>query len=128
MQDNQCHDLHFVPGRLRVRVTGLKGSEERARSLELLLSAEPGIRFVRANSITGNVVVRYDSNATDKDEILRSLEDLGHLPVRVPRKNTEPTDGKAVLVTIGTIVGKNVAKAALGRAVGPAAALVLDLL
>ncbi len=48
---------HATPGRLRVRVTGIKKKKDVSKSLELLLASQPGISHVRANAITGNVLV-----------------------------------------------------------------------
>ncbi|WP_256726360.1 ABC transporter ATP-binding protein/permease [Streptomyces acidiscabies] len=49
-----------VPGRQRWRVDGLLGNPVLARLLELTLSKAEGIEDVRANPVTGRVLVRHD--------------------------------------------------------------------
>ncbi len=48
-----------VRGRCRYKVRGLLRSETLKRYLEFRLSAAPGIDYVRANPMTGNVLVRF---------------------------------------------------------------------
>jgi hypothetical protein len=121
---------HVMPGRLRVRVTGLRKKADAARSLEVLLRSQPGIQHVHANPITCNVLVKFDSGTTSCDAILRSLEDLGHLPVASASDSAEEaaaTDG--ALGGIGMSLGKEIAKIALKQALrGSPVALILELL
>ncbi|WP_370516929.1 HMA2 domain-containing protein, partial [Streptomyces acidiscabies] len=49
-----------VPGRQRWRVDGLLGNPALARLLELTLAKAEGIEDVRANPVTGSVLVRHD--------------------------------------------------------------------
>lgn len=61
-----------VPGRARYKVEGLYRSSAVKHYLETELSREKAVRFVSANSMTGNVLVFYDSDRT-ADEIGESL-------------------------------------------------------
>ena len=49
-----------VPGRARLRVAGLCGSDVLKRVLEAILPDTVGILGASANTLTGNVLVRYD--------------------------------------------------------------------
>lgn len=61
-----------VPGRLRIAVNGLRGSRPRARLLEAAVSVFPGVRRVKASSVTGNATIQFARPATF-DSILSQL-------------------------------------------------------
>ncbi len=132
MSKETCAGYHHVtPGRMRVRVTGIKGERQAARSLEVLLTSQPGITHVRANPLTGNVLVRFDEEAMTSGDVLQSLADLGHLPLLSETSDRQAeqdaTDSK--LSEIGISLGKTLAKAALKQALGASpAAIILELL
>src|SRR5690348_14140820 len=48
-----------VPGRVRVAVSGLRGSRPMARWLETSVSLFPGVRGVKASSTTGNAIILF---------------------------------------------------------------------
>ena len=52
--------VHHVPGRLRVRVPGVKGNAAEANSLEKRIRAHYGVTNVQTNPLTGSVLVHYD--------------------------------------------------------------------
>ncbi|MHB2021032.1 MAG: HMA2 domain-containing protein [Candidatus Xenobia bacterium] len=52
--------LHAIPGRVRMRVQGLKGNEAVARRLERELAALAGVQVVVANPNTGTLLMQYD--------------------------------------------------------------------
>jgi hypothetical protein len=58
--------LSDVPGRLRVRVPGLRGDPLRALEEETQLGQVPGVRHVHANALTGSVLVDYDPSINDQ--------------------------------------------------------------
>ncbi len=61
------HILHnSVPGRRRYKVRGLQGSENLAQYLELRLSREPEIDYVRASSWSGNIVIVFSKEGNHK--------------------------------------------------------------
>lgn len=119
---------HATPGRMRVRVSGLRGNTQAARSLEVLLVSELGISHVRANSTTGNVLVRFDEDALSCGDILQDLADLGHMPI-LTESQSEEEAFDARLCSVGVSLGKTLAKAALKQALrGSPAAIILELL
>jgi Ca2+-transporting ATPase len=49
-----------VPGRVRFRVPGLQGRDRLASTLAERVAADTGVREVRANPVTGTLLVRFD--------------------------------------------------------------------
>ena len=71
--------VHMLEGRLRIKVSDMKGSPERAVEIEDILSQLKGISHVKANTLTGNVLVLFDSDLTNHFHIIGTLKDLGCL-------------------------------------------------
>ena len=118
---------HATPGRLRVRVTNLKNRADTAKSLEVLMMSEVGVKHVRANAVTGNVLVAFDERMTYHRAVLESLADLGHAPLICEREQ-DCAEAEA-MADLGVTLGKHLAKAALKRAfVGSPAMILLELL
>lgn len=118
---------HAMPGRLRVRVTNLKNRARTAKSLEVLMMSEAGVKHVRANSVTGNVLVVFDERMTYHRAVLASLADLGHRPLVCERE--EDCAEAEAMCDLTVEIGKRIAKAAIKRAfVGSPALILLDLL
>lgn len=121
-----CHNqyCHVTPGRVRVRVSNLKNNREAASSLQVLLVSQPGIEHVCANPVTGNVLVTFDRSCLTHLDILQSLADLGHFPM----KSAAPT-GSAVLEPQLSEIGMKIAKVALKQVLsGTPVAILLELL
>jgi Ca2+-transporting ATPase len=58
-----------VPGRLRLRLPGLQGRHRFASTLAERLSADAGVRDVRANAVTGSLLVRFDPAHLDPQRL-----------------------------------------------------------
>jgi hypothetical protein len=67
--------VHEVPGRLRVKIPGIKGRKNQIEKVRQLLDQPDGIESVSANEVTGSIVIHYDSSAIGSPEILRILKD-----------------------------------------------------
>ena len=65
--------FHHVPGRLRVHVPRIKGSEAHARALESSLSAIKGIYAVESRKLTGSVVIHYDPETINPQALMLEL-------------------------------------------------------
>ena len=52
--------VHFLPGRVRVKLPGLRGNTALAREVQHTLVAIDGIQHVEVSPITGSVLVLYD--------------------------------------------------------------------
>lgn len=71
--------VHQVPGRLRVKIPSLKSNAEKAEQIKGLLEEWNGVQTASVNPVTGSVVVLYDRDALDSEEILEALENHGYL-------------------------------------------------
>jgi hypothetical protein len=60
--------VHRLPGRLRLHLSN--GSEDEREYLEQIIARARGVRSVRANSLTGNVLIHYDTASTDEPAVL----------------------------------------------------------
>ena len=73
-----------VPGRERWRIRELKGNPGLARQIEAYVGKQPGVREVKANALTGRVVVLFDEDAASdigaliRESIRREHEESLH--------------------------------------------------
>lgn len=72
------HYIHHVPGRLRVRTMRLKRDPHRAHAAEQLLQDIHGVTAVRANAVTGSIIVNYQRDVVHGDSILEVLAARGY--------------------------------------------------
>jgi len=84
--------LHVLAGRLRIKIPAVKGSLQRASEVEQLLLGIDGITDVTANSITGNVLILFESTVISQQDIITTLQKTGYLsneshPAKQERKN-----------------------------------------
>ena len=73
------HYMHSIPGRLRVKIPAIKGNPEKARAIQALLSGVEGLESIRANTITGSIVVKYEQGRFLRERILTVLKKQGGL-------------------------------------------------
>lgn len=69
--------LHTLDGRIRVKVAGVKGSPDKAFDLENALRQVDGIDAIRANPITGSVLILYDPARTNQLAVIAALRHCG---------------------------------------------------
>jgi hypothetical protein len=62
--------LHHVPGRIRVRATGVKHNAPRADALKQWLESLKGVERVDVNTLTGSVLIHYTVAATDGTRLI----------------------------------------------------------
>lgn len=67
------YDLHAVPGRLRIKIPGLRRNRHLADELCRQLNRLYGVESTSANSLTGSVLVCYDSGVISSAAILTFL-------------------------------------------------------
>ena len=77
--------VHMLEGWLRIKVSEMKGSPERAVEIEETVSQLEGISHVKANELTGNLLVLFDPDLTNHFHIIGTLKDLGCLNEEPPR-------------------------------------------
>jgi hypothetical protein len=71
--------LHALDGRMRIKITEVKGSPTTAGELTRYLLSSHGIDEVNANPITGNVLILYKPQQISQERILTLLQDAGYL-------------------------------------------------
>jgi cation transport ATPase len=71
--------IHALNGRLRIKVIKIKGSAQKAMEVEQRLREVEGVRYVRANPTTGNVLIRYHPDTIEQSAVLDALQRLGYL-------------------------------------------------
>lgn len=71
--------VHMLEGRLRVKVSEIKGSPEKAVEVESAVSQLKGVSHVKANERTGNLLVLFDPVVTNHYHIIGTLKDMGCL-------------------------------------------------
>jgi copper chaperone CopZ len=67
--------FHNVPGRMRVKIPFLKGRANRIKAVEDLLSNLDGTEQIKTNPLTGSVVINYDPDLLDAQQIIQFLID-----------------------------------------------------
>jgi hypothetical protein len=71
--------LHETPGRLRVTIPTLKGMDRRCIRLERSLTERIGVEKATVKSLTGSVVIYFDPDRVEGQELIEWLCDLGHI-------------------------------------------------
>ncbi len=90
--------LHRLPGRLRIHIPALRQISEQFQIFVNLLLKDftlpNGIRTVKINFITGNLLVEYDFKVTEEREILCWLEDITMIAKGVWSRFSQVKNGK----------------------------------
>lgn len=73
------HSIHHVPGRIRLRVPGLKKNEREAQAIETFLATTKGVSDISVNTVTGSITINYDTALTDASSITDALRERGYL-------------------------------------------------
>jgi cation-transporting ATPase I len=68
------HLVHAIPGRVRVHLPAWSGQEQ--HDLESQVGQEPGVRSVRANPLTRNLLIHFDPAAMDEEGVLTAVRAL----------------------------------------------------
>src|SRR4051794_37197486 len=92
--------IHSIPGRLRVKVPEVKRSPEAAMRVQRRLSELEAVREVRANPLTGNVLVLYDRGGTGPDRIIEAIRAPGYLRSPRPGPMVEASQARGKLMYI----------------------------
>jgi copper chaperone CopZ len=107
--------LHMLDGRLRVKVPEVKRSRTKALEVEQVLGRLKGVTQVRANPLTGNVLVLYSPQVITPSRILDTLKSVDCFAVSGrSRQAAHPLH--AVYHHVSRSVVQSVAEIALERA------------
>jgi copper chaperone CopZ len=92
--------VHAINGRMRVKVPEVKRSVTFARRIEGWLGSMEGVREVRANPVTGNVLILHDPELIAGREILGALIAAGYMGMGIAgAEGPVPADTAVVLAT-----------------------------
>ena len=70
---------HILDGRIRIKVPEVKGSHAMAGEVEGELAKLNGVAHVKANPLTGNVLVLFDSQVINHYHVVAVIKDLNCL-------------------------------------------------
>ncbi|HWP49551.1 MAG TPA: hypothetical protein VNM22_20500 [Candidatus Limnocylindrales bacterium] len=65
--------IHNIPGRLRIKTPVAKSSSQQAKAIQRILHSIPGILSTLVNPLTGSIVIHYDPEVVNSEEILNTL-------------------------------------------------------
>ena len=88
--------IHAIHGRMRVKVPEVKRSKRFARRIEGWLGSFDGIREVRANPVTGNVLILHDPDRIPAREILGALIAAGYMGMGIATADGPAAEETAV--------------------------------
>ncbi len=71
--------IHNVPGRMRVKIPHMKRNQSSAEELQRILNQIEGIDSTAVNTLTGSIVINYDSRLIGPNRILNALKDRGYV-------------------------------------------------
>ncbi|MCL5124944.1 MAG: hypothetical protein M1511_10690 [Deltaproteobacteria bacterium] len=119
--------LHKTPGRLRVKIPGLKRNVELANELTLLLREKQGIHLIEVNPLTGSIKVNFDESQVSSTTLLNLLSQEGHIDLTKLVSSSRYMDTmffQAGRVASKAIVGLALDKAFEGSSLSIIAALI----
>jgi hypothetical protein len=65
--------VHFIPGRVRLRIEKVKHVPQFADSIKQQLNPIPGIRNIVIKELTGSVLIEYDKQALASQQSIDAL-------------------------------------------------------
>jgi copper chaperone CopZ len=108
---------HATPGRLRIKISQVKGSQEIAQKVERILKNLQGVQGITANPLTGNVLVLFDPESLTHSEIVEVLITQGYLERQQKVSRQSARSSPLTNVFHPEYVGKAVADVILQTAV-----------
>lgn len=107
------HYVHVLDGRVRVKVPAIRRRETAAQALKNDLSCLDGVLTVQANSMTGNVLVRFDHKIVDATEIIAAIGHLSGYQIPLPAPEETPKSDleiHPIVINLGREIGKQILK------------------
>ncbi|MFO8083332.1 MAG: hypothetical protein R6U27_03310 [Desulfobacterales bacterium] len=106
--------VHNVPGRLRVKILGLKLQEHQAVKIRNLFNGLYGISKISINTLTGSIILYYDSSVFSVDQLLNILKYNNLIDSNRPIVFEKPVSERST--KMGMAFGKAVFSWAVGKA------------
>jgi len=113
-EKHMAYYLHKVPGRLRIQIPSLKRNSQRAQEVQDLLASLSGIKSTSVNTVTGSVIIHYDSDIAHSRTILTLLSRKNYIDVARAISSRQYVD--TALAKAGPAVFKALLGFALDRA------------
>ncbi|MGQ9687067.1 MAG: HMA2 domain-containing protein [Thiobacillaceae bacterium] len=81
-QGDEVRIVHALPGRVRLKVAAIKGKPGHAERLREVFAQVPGVQAIEYNTLTGSVLIRYDSRRLRAEDAAGRLRIVlqEHLP------------------------------------------------
>lgn len=76
--------MHFIPGRLRLRITALR-HQRRAAEAEAKVAAIPSVTSATANPLTGSLTINFDRQRLSIGDLWEALQGLGYVSKESPQ-------------------------------------------
>ena len=92
--------IHHIPGRVRVRLTTIKGDPIRCRRLKDWVERQHGVRRAEINPLTGSLLVHYQVGAFPVDRMVTNLKDAGWIASPAPAQPLQHALAKLVLRSV----------------------------
>ena len=86
---------------MRIRSASLKRNEEGAAKAKAALEACNGVEEVRVNTLTGSIVIHYESGVVSPSKLMRILG-VRTADQRARQDNAQPTSGLGELILRAT--------------------------
>jgi hypothetical protein len=83
--------VHFVPGRLRLKIATLK-NQRRAAEAEANVAAIPMVTTAVANPLTGSLTINFDRQQLSIGDLWEKLRALGYVSVNRPEPSLDNPD------------------------------------
>jgi cation transport ATPase len=90
--------VHFVPGRLRLKISTLK-NQRKAAEAEANVAAIPMVTSAVANPLTGSLTINFDRQQLSISDLWERLRTLGYVSESCPQPaviGRAPTDSRNV--------------------------------
>jgi len=112
--------VHALEGRIRIKVPEIKGFPAKAGELERKVQWQSGINSIKANPTTGSVLIYYDSQKTEQEEIIKTMHELGYLQpltAKALRKPETSVEQNSLMDAVVASVAQSMMEMALTRLV-----------
>lgn len=118
--------IHDIPGRLRVKNPLIKSYSKIAGDIQRLLNQIDGINSTAINTVTGSIIINYDSKAVSSKKILDTLKYAGYFDLSKAITNDQYIH--AAVSNAGKLVWKTLFGALAGEALEGSALSFLAVL
>lgn len=105
--------VHNVPGRLRVKTPFAKKNPDNAAEIKMLLDSMEGIDSTAVNTVTGSVVINYDTAAVKSNDILDLLHSKGYFDINQAKTNEHYVH--EAVARAGGVIGKAIFSIAVDK-------------